>query len=314
MRSVKKKYGKIDALRGVDLEIAPGSIVALLGPNGAGKTTLSNVICGLLRPDEGDVLLDGASVVRHPGQVRRHIGYAPQELAVYPTRTVLQHLDHFGRLTGLRGGRLRAEIDAVVVALRLDGLIDRKVSQLSGGEKRRAHAAVAFIGRPRVLILDEPTAGADVQTRRAILDAVVAAAQAGVAVCYCTHYLPEVEQLGAEVAVITHGSIVYRGPLAKLGDEDHPTVVVQFSGEPPQLPASKVHIDPSPPGELRFRTAEPVGVIQLLFERLSGSTTTHLVSLEVKRSTLEDRFMALVGDGEEPGEVVLDGTTAMREA
>ncbi len=211
-----KRYGDVTALDGFNLDAAPGEVVGLIGHNGAGKTTFASVVTGLVRPDRGTVRICGIDVRRHPAQARAHIGYAPQELGLYPTATLRQNLTMFGRLHGVPRKRLPAEIDAVVHDLALDGLLDRPVGLLSGGQRRRTQAATALLHRPAVLLLDEPTAGADPQTREALLDVVARRAADGAAVCYATHYLPELEILGATIAVAAHGRIIARGSRADL--------------------------------------------------------------------------------------------------
>jgi ABC-2 type transport system ATP-binding protein len=221
-----KTYGTIVALDGFDLAIAAGEIVGLIGHNGAGKTTFAEVVTGLVRPDRGDVRVDGVSVRRNPRAARARIGYAPQELGLYPTATLRQNLEVFGRLHGLRRRALAAAIDATSRDLMLTDVLDRPVGELSGGQRQRTQAATALLHRPPVLLLDEPTAGADPETRDALLAAVAKRAGDGAAVCYTTHYLPELEQLGATIAVAAHGRVIARGERADLlrGLTGHATV------------------------------------------------------------------------------------------
>src|SRR5262249_31994579 len=169
---LKKAYGSVVALQGVDLEIAEGEIVGLLGPNGAGKTTLVSIVVGLRHADAGAVCVKGIDALRYPEKVRPFLGLVPQDLGVYPPLTVRANLRFFGELAGLRGKPLQLRIDEIAHALNLEKLLTRKAGELSGGQKRRLHTAMALLGRPRLLFLDEPTAGADVETRMAILAVV----------------------------------------------------------------------------------------------------------------------------------------------
>jgi ABC-2 type transport system ATP-binding protein len=200
LSGVVKRYGSRVALDGVDLAVAAGEILALLGPNGAGKSTLVQIACGLLSPDAGTVDVTGRP------------GVAPQEIGIYPSLTVRENLWAFAEVHGV--SRKRAE--RLLEPLVLGALSDRPAGRLSGGEQRRLHTALALVHRPRVVLLDEPTAGADTQTRTAILAAVRTLAAEGTAVVYTTHYLPEVEALGAGVALLEAGRIIATGTVSEL--------------------------------------------------------------------------------------------------
>ncbi|MGF1660860.1 MAG: ABC transporter ATP-binding protein [Kineosporiaceae bacterium] len=209
---VTKRYGAVSALEEFSLSIAPGEVVGLVGHNGAGKTTLVEIVSGLTRPDAGRVVIEGLA----PQWARGRVGVAPQHLALYPSITVREHLQLFGRLAGLRGAALRGVIDDLAVALRLIDILDRRTGVLSGGQQRRTQAATALVHRPSLLLLDEPTAGADLGTRRSLLDLVKQRAGEGAAVLYTTHYLPELDDLEATIAVVRNGRLVARGSLEEL--------------------------------------------------------------------------------------------------
>jgi ABC-2 type transport system ATP-binding protein len=161
---LRKSYGAEQALRGVDLDVGQGEIVALLGPNGAGKTTLVSIVAGLRRADAGVVEVAGIDALRRSKEVRRLLGIAPQDTGIYPVVSVRQNLMLFGELSGLRRREVRGRVDEVAEALAITDLLDRQAGTLSGGQKRRLHTAIAFMHRPRLLLLDEATTGADVQT------------------------------------------------------------------------------------------------------------------------------------------------------
>jgi ABC-2 type transport system ATP-binding protein len=206
-----KRYGDRNALDGFDLTVSAGEITGLVGHNGAGKTTFVEIVTGLVRPDSGRVTVGGIDAVADSRRARRLIGVAPQEQALYVTATVHDNLRLFGALAGLRRARLRQAIENVAADLRLSEVLGQRVGLLSGGQRRRTQAAAALIGEPRLLLLDEPTAGADPETRQALLAAVRARAAAGVAVVYTTHYLPELADLGATLAVARAGRVIARG-------------------------------------------------------------------------------------------------------
>ncbi len=211
-----KRYGGRAALAGFDLEVRAGEIAGLVGHNGAGKTTFVEVVTGLVRPDAGRVRVGGVDALRAPRAARRLLGVAPQEQALYPTATVRDNLRLFGALAGLRRAALRRGIDTVAAELRLTEVLDQRVGLLSGGQQRRTQAASALIADPPLLLLDEPTAGADPETRAALLAAIRARAAAGAAVLYTTHYLPELADLGATLAVARAGRVIARGTQDRL--------------------------------------------------------------------------------------------------
>ena len=211
-----KRFGATAALDGFELTVRAGEITGLIGHNGAGKTTFARVTAGLLAPDCGLVRVAGLDVTGNRARVRAMLGLAPQELAVYPTATARENLYLFAGLYGLRRREARQRIGQLADSLALGGVLDRRVRDLSGGQQRRLQAATAMLHRPRVLLLDEPTVGADPVTRDALLAAVRAAAAEGAAVVYTTHYLPELDTLNATLAVADHGRVVARGDRAEL--------------------------------------------------------------------------------------------------
>ena len=216
VRGLRKRYGDVVALDGAELSIARGEVCGLLGPNGAGKTTLASIVAGLRSADAGTVTIDGVDALGDGRRARQALGFAPQDLAIYPTLSVRENLVMFGEIADLRNTQLTGRIEQVADALELAALLDRPCRALSGGEKRRVHTAAAMLHRPALLLLDEPTTGVDVATRSRLLDTVRALADDGTAICYSTHYLPEVEALGASVAIIDHGRLIARGTVADL--------------------------------------------------------------------------------------------------
>jgi len=188
---VTKAYGEHPVLRGVDLDVAAGQILGLVGANGAGKTTLISIITGLRRCDGGSVAVGGVDALAHPKRAAGSLGLAPQELGIYPTLTARENLYDFARLAGMSSRAARTRTAEVAELLGLTEQLGLRGDQLSGGQKRRLHTAMAILHRPRLLLLDEPTVGADVTSRAGILEIVRATAAAGTAVLYTTHYLTE---------------------------------------------------------------------------------------------------------------------------
>ncbi|OPG11876.1 ABC transporter [Microbispora sp. GKU 823] len=265
-----KRYGRRSALDGFDLAVASGEIVGLIGHNGAGKTTFVEVVTGLVRPDAGQVRIAG----RSGRAVRRLLGVAPQEFALYNGVSVRDNLRLFAGLAGLRGRRRDTEIARVLDELHLAPLADRPAGVLSGGQRRRVQAATAMVGSPPLLLLDEPTAGADPETRSALLAAVKARAEAGAAVLYTTHYLPELVDLDATVALARAGRVVARGTQQEL-----------TRGLPGELRVT--FADPAEP-ELRLPTVDPGADLAALLA--AGRTPT---SVDVRRPSLDDLYRSL---------------------
>lgn len=290
---LEKSYGDVVALAGVDLTIEEGEICALLGPNGAGKTTLVSIVCGLRRPDAGTVVVDGVDAVLDSQTARRSIGFAPQDLAIYPIVTVRENLVFAGELADLRGSRLARQIDDVAEALELTDLIDRPARALSGGEKRRVHTAMAMVHKPRLLLLDEPTTGVDVATRARLLESVRQLAERdGTAVCYSTHYLPEVEALGASVTIIDHGRVIARGTVDELIATHAKTVIeLTFDGPAPMVDG---HRPVDGDDTVRVESGHPARDAAALLSRL-GADAGRLRGLEIITPSLESVFLALTG-------------------
>jgi ABC-2 type transport system ATP-binding protein len=215
-RDLRKSYGDLVAVDGVGFSIAEGETYGLLGPNGAGKTTTISMIVGILAGDAGQVLIDGEPVTPSRTRVKSRIGYVPQELALYPDLSGRENLRFFARLYGMNGAQVRQRSDQVLAIV---GLADRAgdlVKTYSGGMKRRLNIAVGLLHRPRLLVLDEPTAGVDPQSRNAILASVAELAGTGIAVLYTTHYMEEAERLCDRVGIIDLGQIRAEGSQREL--------------------------------------------------------------------------------------------------
>ena len=293
VRGVTKAYGSVVALAGVDLEVAAGEIVGLVGPNGAGKTSLVSIVAGLRRPDTGQVFVDGLDVSVDSGAVSDRIGLAPQELAIYPNLRVRENLTLYGELAGLRRKQLSTRIADIADSLGLAHLIERPAAALSGGEKRRLHTAMALVHRPKLLLLDEPTTGADVESRGQLLELVRELARGGAAICYSTHYLPEVETLGASVAILDRGRVIARGSVRDLVAE-HAMAGVEllFDGPAPALARADVVIEGS---RLRVNSADPAQTAAQVLVSLPPEATARLQSVEILHPTLESVYLAVAG-------------------
>ncbi len=289
---VAKRYGDIQALDGVDLSCAPGEIVALLGRNGAGKSTLLSIIAGLLKPDAGRVTVGGIDVRDDPVATARLTGLAPQETGVYRALTVAANLRFFGQLAGLASAQLDERIDTVAEQLGLAPLLGRKASQLSGGELRRLHAGCALVHEPALLLLDEPTVGADVGTRNELIASVRGQAAAGAAVVYTTHYLPEVVALGARIVIIDAGRVIDAGSREDLvGRYRLDGLEVTFREAPPEGVFAGWEVETLSEGCFRLTGGAELAE---LVSRL-GDDTSLLREVATLEPDLETVFLAATG-------------------
>jgi ABC-2 type transport system ATP-binding protein len=287
---LRKSYGDHEVLKGVDLRADPGEIVGLLGANGAGKTTLVSIAAGLRSADAGSVTIAGVDALAHPKRAHRWLGLAPQDLGIYPSQTVARNLGLFGRLAGLSGAELDRRVTDVARSLDLQELLPHRAGTLSGGQKRRLHTAMALVHRPRVLFLDEPTVGADVRSRVRILDAVRALAADGCAVIYTSHYLDEVEELAATVAILEGGAIVAHGPLAEVVARHGASALrLTFEGPAPALADFQVE------GSVAtLRTPDPARAAAQVLAQLNGAGG-RLRGIDIVRPDLEAAYLALTG-------------------
>jgi ABC-2 type transport system ATP-binding protein len=289
-----KCYGSCRALDGFDLTLEPGEIAGLIGHNGAGKTTFVEVVTGLTRPDAGRVSVGGVDIRRDPHAARRLIGVAPQELALYVSATVRDNLRLFAALAGRRRRARDRAVAQVAEELQLTEVLGQRTGLLSGGQRRRTQAAAALVGDAPLLLLDEPTAGADPQTRAALLAAVRSRAARGAAVLYTTHYLPELADLGATLAVARAGRVIARGAqedlIGGLPGELRLRLDAEAAGSAGvrSLPATFDGRTRMVDGELRVTSTDPPADLAAL---LSAGCTP--VSVDVRRPDLDDLYRAL---------------------
>jgi ABC-2 type transport system ATP-binding protein len=287
-----KSYGDVQALCGANLTVEAGQIVSLLGRNGAGKSTLLSIVSGLLAPDRGRVEIGGVDVHAQPGRAAKLLGLAPQHTGVYTVLTVRENLEFFAELAGLKRAESRLRAREVGEQLGLTRQLDRKAAALSGGQARRLHTGCALVHRPRLLMLDEPTVGADVDTRNQLIAAVRTLAAEGAAVVYTTHYLPEVEALEADIVIIDAGRVMARGTRAQLvADHQLRGVQLTFDGEFP-----RERFADFAPAALGRRAHRLVGDIDMagVLRRL-GEQAERLISVEVLKPDLETVYLAVTG-------------------
>ena len=297
---VRYSYGKTRAVDGISFEIRPGEIFGLLGPNGAGKTTTISLICGLLPPESGQVLIFGEEASDRTGRSRARMGVVPQEVALYEELTVRENLRFWGQIQGLSGTRLKQAVEGVLGQV---GLADRagdRVSKLSGGLKRRLNLAIGLVHGPDLLLLDEPTVGIDPQARLRILDVVKAQAAAGRAVLYTSHYLEEAEQICDRLAIVDRGRVLAAGTVPELCRLVGEGPLVQVRGElgadQVQAMASRtagVTLLNSTDGTASFAVVDAGACSALVRDLLGGGA--RLDDLRVQEPSLQSLFLKLTG-------------------
>ncbi|RYH08116.1 ABC transporter ATP-binding protein [Tropicimonas sp. IMCC6043] len=301
IRDLAKTYGDgFTALKGVSLDIEEGEILALLGPNGAGKTTLISIICGLVTPSAGSVTVGGHDILTGYRAARAMIGLVPQEITIEPFEQVINTV-RFSR--GLFGkGSDEAHIERVLRALSLWDKRKSKNQALSGGMKRRVLIAKALSHEPRVLFLDEPTAGVDVTLRREMWELVRQLRSEGVTIILTTHYIEEAEEMADRIGVIDHGRLLLVEEKARLLHQlGRKELLLELTEPLPELPSSLAEfaLQRSEDGlHLTYEFdahAERTGMTRLL--GAVAEAGLQLKDLTTRQSSLEDVFLKLVADG-----------------
>ena len=288
VKNLCKSFGDIAAVRDVSFNVAPGEAFGLLGPNGAGKTTTINMMIGLLKPDAGEVAIDG-SYDPADHRVRGRIGVVPQSLSLYDDLTAAENLRFFGRLYSLDEQLLR---DRIQWSLDVSGLTDRRnhrVKTFSGGMKRRLNLACGLIHQPQVVFLDEPTVGVDPQSRNHIFETIEALKNEGLTIIYTTHYMEEAQRLCDRVAIIDHGQLLALDTVPRLivTHGGHSVVTAELRNAPGK--------DVKVPGrleglQLRIETETPIEEVGRL-----SSGELELQSLHILQPDLESVFLSLTG-------------------
>jgi ABC-2 type transport system ATP-binding protein len=298
VKDLTKTYASgFQALKRVNLEIEKGEIFALLGPNGAGKTTLINVVCGIVNPTAGTVMADGHDIVRDYRAARAKIGLVPQELSTDMFETVWATVTFSRGLFGKPANA--AHIEKVLRALSLWDKKDSKIMTLSGGMKRRVLIAKALSHEPRILFLDEPTAGVDVELRRDMWQMVRSLHETGVTIILTTHYIEEAEQMADRIGVISKGEIILVEDKAvlmeKLGKKQ---LILQLQNPLPQIPdeLAAYRLESSDNGNklvFTFDAQRERSTIAGLLRKL-GELGVEFKDLQTQESSLEEIFVSLV--------------------
>lgn len=213
IKEISKKYKSAEtyAVKNLSLNVGDGEIYGLLGPNGAGKTTLISMLTSLLKPTSGSFTINGLNFKDNRNQLKQLMGIVPQEYALYPSLTAYENLQYFGSMYGIKGKSLKKAIDEHLGIMGLSKFAHKKTATFSGGMKRRVNLIAGILHQPKVLFLDEPTVGVDVQSKNVIIDHLKLLNQQGTTIVYTSHHLNEAEIFCTHVAIIDNGEIVVKG-------------------------------------------------------------------------------------------------------
>ena len=300
---LEKHFGTTHALRGLDLDVAEGTILGLLGPNGAGKTTAVRILTTLLRPDAGRAEVAGIDVLKHPSEVRRQIGVAGQNATLDEVLTGRENLEMIGRLFRLPAADARARANGLLTRFALEEIADRITKTYSGGERRRLDLAGALVAEPPVLFLDEPTTGLDPRGRLSMWDLIGDLAKGGTTVLMTTQYLEEADLLADDIAVIDHGRLIARGTSLELKQrtggerleilvtnesqvDAAATALATLSGERPHVDAAARHVS--------VPVSSHGGMLTRAVRELDAAGV-EVDDIGFRRPTLDEVFLALTG-------------------
>ena len=300
IRNLKKVYrGGVEALRGIDLDVQEGDFFALLGPNGAGKSTTIGIISSLVNKSSGQVTIFGKDLDSHKSEAKTFIGLVPQEFNFNQFEPVEEVLINQAGYYGIDRPLARERAERYLRELGLWEKRRQMARQLSGGQKRRLMIARALVHEPKLLILDEPTAGVDIEIRRSMWSFLRETNARGTTIILTTHYLEEAESLCRNIAIIDHGEIVENTSMKRLlGKLDHETVVLDVADELDTVPALPgYHLRRVDATTLEADISRESS-LSGLFSQLNDHGV-HVTSMRNKSNRLEELFLALVNDGEE---------------
>ena len=299
-----KRFGRVAALDGVDLELPAGGVLGLLGPNGAGKTTAVRILTTLLRPDRGWARVAGLDVAGHPAQVRRLIGLSGQYAAVDPFLTGQENLVMIGRLYGLSRRQACRRAGDLIGQLELTGVAGRLVRTYSGGMRRRLDLAASLLAAPPVLFLDEPTTGLDPCGRLALWQVLGGLTAQGTSLLLTTQYIEEAERLASTVVIINHGKVIASGTPAQLKDRaggDRLELRSPPGQDPRRLAAALAALGTGEPvidepaGRVVLPVAGGPGILPEVAARLAAAGL-RVSGLTLRRPTLEEAFLTFTGE------------------
>jgi ABC-2 type transport system ATP-binding protein len=308
VRGLRREFGEVTALNGLDLDVPAGMVFGLLGPNGAGKTTLVRILATLLEPTSGEARVLGHDVVREPLAVRRRIGLAGQFAAVDGELTGRENLEMIGRLNRLSGAETRARARELLERFELTEAAGRRAAVYSGGMRRRLDLAAGLIGGAPIVLLDEPSTGLDPRSRQELWHIVADLARDGVTVLLTTQYLEEADRLASQIAVVDQGRIVAQGTASELKAMVGGSVLTLRLQDPARMAEAveavaglalgeEPHIDPAE-REIRLTVNDPSASSEAI--RRFDARRLALASIELEQPSLDDVFLTLTGRPAEP--------------
>ena len=301
VENLVKRYNGHTAVDGISFEINRGEIFGLLGPNGAGKSTIISILCCLLEPTRGSVIIDGYDIRKNANNIKKIIGVVPQEISLYHTLTARENLAFYGKIYGLSGRALNTRVEALLDMVGLTDRADDLLEGYSGGMKRRINIAAALLHEPRILYLDEPSTGVDPQSRRKIYDTIQDLNRQGTTVLLTTHQMEDAEKLCHRIAIMDKGKLIaldtLKGLLELVGESDLIHVLA------PEILPGPVESIKHMPGVRKVSLDEGNMTVQLVRgrESLVGiidilvSSGTRVESIYIKEPDLETLFLHLTG-------------------
>jgi ABC-2 type transport system ATP-binding protein len=303
VEDLRKSFGEVRALAGIDLQVHRGSVLGVLGPNGAGKTTAVKILTTLLAPDSGRVLVEGHDVVRRPAAVREVIGLAGQSAAIVEELSGRENLEFIGRLHHMTRAESRARTAELLDRFGLSDAADRRAKTYSGGMARRLDLAASLVAQPRVLFLDEPTTGLDPRARTDMWQVIRELVAAGTTLLLTTQYLDEADELADDIVVFDHGTVIAHGTADVLKDRVGGDVV-EFTVADPVARERVVDVLAGSAGEPA--TVEPDGMVSIRAGNEGSAVLVEVVrrldaagirpdGLGVRRPSLDDVFLSLTG-------------------
>lgn len=296
-----RSFNGTKAVQGVSFEVKQGEIFSLLGPNGAGKTTTISMLSCLLRPDNGDARVMGHSIRSDQNGVKSVLGVVPQDIALYEDLTARENLTFWGKMYNLRGSSLRTRVDEVLEIIGLSDRARERVGKYSGGMKRRVNIGVALLHKPKVIYMDEPTVGIDPQSRRNILDSVIALKNQGMTVLYTTHYMEEAQEISNQVAIMDHGKVIAIGTHEELvkmvGGQTRIDLTLNANKEivmPAWQTVEGVTQVTAEEEKITVLVADSNLVLPRLFETATKNSA-RITSVDIREPNLESVFLHLTG-------------------
>jgi ABC-2 type transport system ATP-binding protein len=299
--NLSKRFGSVEAVKNLNLEIHAGEIFGFLGPNGAGKTTSINMICGLMAPDSGVVLIHGKSI--HDGGITRRVGVCPQEIILWERLTCFEQLQFIGEMYGLPAKTARGRAEELLKEMNLEEKRNAQARTLSGGLQRRLNLIMALVHDPEIVILDEPEAGLDPQSRVRVRQYIQSLARRKT-VILTTHNMDEADRVADRIAIIDHGELLRMGTPAELkrtiGEGD--VVEIRLEGEAAQIESALTAVKGiTPPPDTRLegdllavRMLDAVSRLPELMESIRR-TGARAGEMRIRENTLEDVFLQLTG-------------------